>query len=79
MTLKELFNGALKQDLYEILIWSEWYFRPSRVACKECVDERKVKGSPPDCVRCGLPVARLIKNTFRKKKESTDDNSQSKS
>ena len=69
MTLKEISNGALKQDLYELLIWGEWYFRPSRVACKECVDERKVKGREPDCVKCGLPSARLIHKTFRKKKE----------
>jgi len=69
MILKELFNGILKQDLYELLIWSEWYFRPSRVSCKECVEERKIKGVVPDCVKCGLPSSRLIKNAFRKKKE----------
>ena len=75
MILRELFNGVLKQDLYELLIWSEWYFRSTRVPCKECVEERKVKGREPDCVKCGLPSARLINKTFRKKKEKENDQS----
>jgi len=70
MILKQLLDGVLKQDLYELLIWSEWYFRPSRVSCKECVEERSIKGVVPNCVKCGLPSARLIKNAFRKKKEN---------
>jgi len=69
MTIGELLKGVLKTDLYELLIWSEWYFRPTRVSCKECVDEKGVKGRLPECDKCGLPSARLIKKTFRKKKE----------
>jgi hypothetical protein len=69
MTIRELFDGILRTDLYEILIWSEWYFRPSRVSCKECVEERGVKGVLPDCVKCGIPNARLIQKTFGKKGE----------
>jgi hypothetical protein len=67
MTVKELINGILRTDLYELLIWSEWYFRPSRVTCKECVEERALKGNVPDCVKCGLPQARLLKKHFGKK------------
>ena len=69
MTLGELIKGALKTDLYELLIWGEWYFRPSRVACKHCIEEKSIKGKVPDCVKCGQPSARLIDKTFRKKKE----------
>ena len=67
MNLSELIKGALKTDLYELLIWSTWYFRESRVACKECVQIKAMgKGKLPDCFQCGLPTARLIKKHLEK-------------
>ena len=72
MIVKDLLTGLLKQDLYDLLIWCEWYFRPSRVSCKICIEEKSRKGRLPDCEKCGLPSARLIKKTFGKKKEQSD-------
>ena len=42
MTLGDIIKGALKTDLYELLIWSSWYFRESRVSCKECIEVRAI-------------------------------------
>jgi len=67
MTLKDLINGALKIDLYEFLIWSTWYFRETRVSCKECVQRKaEQSGNKPDCYKCGLPTAKLIKTYLEK-------------
>jgi len=67
MTLADLLKGALKTDLYELLIWSTWYFRESRVACKECVQIKAMgKKDKPDCYTCGLPTARLIRKHLEK-------------
>ena len=62
MTFNDLIKGILNTELYEALIWSTWYFRPTRVPCKECI-ERKAEGSgkAPDCITCGLPTAKLLK------------------
>jgi hypothetical protein len=66
MTLKELVNGALETDLYEMLIWAKWYFGKS-FSCKECIETRKMgSGKAPNCDLCGLPTAKLLKKHFKK-------------
>ncbi len=79
MTLNDILKGALKTDLYELLIWSTWYFRETRVSCKECV-ERKAEGSGkiPDCVTCGLPTAKLIRKFLEKETENVQTKHKSK-
>ena len=71
MTFRDLLNGLLNTELYEMLIWAKWYFRPSRVSCKECI-ERKAEGSgkAPDCTVCGLPTANLLKK-YKMDKETS--------
>ncbi len=65
MTPKELLNGILEKDIYEIYVWANWFFRESRVSCVDCVNARSmISKKPPNCVRCGLPSARLIKRRF---------------
>jgi len=67
MTVKEFIDGLLRTDLYELLIWSKWYFRSTRVTCKECVQTKAMgRGKTPDCYTCGLPTARLIKQFLEK-------------
>lgn len=77
MTLKELIKGALRTDLYELLIWSTWYFRESRVTCKQCVQEKAMgSGKAPDCYKCGLPTAKLIKQYLEKETAKNDKSKQ---
>jgi len=67
MTIGDLVKGALKTDLYELLIWCSWYFKEGRIPCKECVEVRAMgSGKAPNCYKCGLPTARLLKNHFNK-------------
>lgn len=66
MTFGQLIKGVLRTELYELLIWSSWYFRESRVSCKECVEVKAMgRGKAPDCYKCGLPVARLLKDKLK--------------
>ena len=65
MTPKQIFKGFVEKDFYETYIWANWFFRESRVSCVECVNTKAlVSKSPPDCAKCGLPSARLIKRRF---------------
>jgi len=65
MTPAELFEGFAKKDLYEMYVWVNWFFRDSRVSCVECVNTRSmISKQPPNCAKCGLPSARLIKRRF---------------
>ena len=65
MTPKQLFNSVCEKDIYEMYVWMNWFFRESRVSCVECVNARAlISKEPPNCARCGLPSARLIKRRF---------------
>lgn len=68
MTLQQLVTGALKTDLYEMLVWASWYFNPKRTfTCKECIETRVMgSGKAPNCDLCGLPTAKLMKKYFKK-------------
>ena len=60
MTLKELFNNTINADIYELYIWSNWFFNKKQ-SCIDCVNTYKVLGQVPPCHRC-TPVKNLIKN-----------------
>ena len=65
MTPKELFEVFESKDIYEMYIWTNWFFRPGRVSCVDCIRTRAMMSKqPPNCAKCGLPSARLIKRTF---------------
>jgi len=65
MTLTELFKVVKDKDIYEMYVWANWFFRVGRVSCVECIRTRAMMSKqPPNCARCGLPSARLIKRTF---------------
>jgi len=65
MTPKELYEVVKDKDIYEMYVWANWFFRRGRVSCVECVRTRAMLSKEkPNCVKCGLPSARLIKRTF---------------
>ena len=65
MTPKEMFEKFIEQDIYEMYVWANWFFRSSRVSCVECVNTKALMSEePPNCAKCGLPSARLIKRRF---------------
>ena len=65
MTLTELFKVVKDKDIYEMYVWANWFFRVGRVSCVECIRTRAMMTKqPPNCAKCGLPSARLIKRTF---------------
>jgi len=67
MTPLELFKNVCEKDIYEMYVWANWFFRDSRVSCVECINTRAMLSEkPPNCAKCGLPCARLIKKTFHK-------------
>ena len=65
MTLTELFEVVKDKDIYEMYVWANWFFRSGRVSCVECIRTRAMMSQKqPNCAKCGLPSARLIKRTF---------------
>ena len=73
MTLTELFKVVKDKDIYEMYVWANWFFRVGRVSCVECIRTRAMMSKqPPNCVRCGLPSARLIKRTFHQLVEEAE-------
>jgi len=65
MTLTELFEVVKDKDIYEMYVWANWFFRSGRVSCVECIRTRAMMSrKQPNCAKCGLPSARLIKRTF---------------
>jgi ribosomal protein L37E len=74
MLIKDIVKGISNTDAYELLLWSMWYFRPGRPSCKECVETKKMMSNVrPNCVQCGLPSARLIKQHFWKKETQKNE------
>jgi len=75
MTLIEFFEVAKKKDIYEMYVWANWFFRSSRVSCVDCVKARAmISQEPPNCAKCGLPSARLVKRTFYGVNYKEEDN-----
>lgn len=65
MTPIEFLEVIKNKDIYEMYVWANWFFRKGRVSCVECIRTRAmITKEPPNCAKCGLPSARLIKRTF---------------
>jgi hypothetical protein len=42
-----------------------WYLKRNGMICVDCIETRsQMSGKPPDCEKCGLPTARLLKKYF---------------
>lgn len=73
MLIKDIVKGLMHTDVYELLIWGIWYFRPGRPSCKQCVETKMMMSKiPPNCAECGQPSAKLIQKYSKSwKKEIT--------
>lgn len=72
MTLKELFNGIINHDIYELYLWASWFFDPARDSCKECIETYRVTDRlPPPCHKC-IPPKNLIKKSMKDHPEKGD-------
>ena len=68
------FKSVSEKDIYETYVWANWFFRDSRVSCVDCVNAAAlISKKPPNCAKCGLPSARLIKRRFNYLKDEYDD------
>ena len=77
MTLTELYKVVKDKDIYEMYVWANWFFRETRLSCVDCVKTRSmVSDLPPNCAKCGLPSARLIKRTFFNSQYKEEDYSE---
>ena len=64
MSPRQLGNSFLNCNLYDFLAFLVWYFKRS-FTCLTCIETRKMgSGTAPDCVKCGLPTARLLRKHF---------------
>lgn len=69
MKLQWLINGILKKDDYDIMIWFRWYSQKD-VECIDCIKTKAmISKEKPDCEKCGLPVAILMKKYFPQEKK----------
>lgn len=72
--IKDIINGVLETDAYELFYWIEWYFTKG-ASCKHCVETRAgSSGKPPNCLKCGLPTMKLLNKNFGKKELHNEKN-----
>jgi hypothetical protein len=58
MTLKEIVDGLMRKDSYEILLWLS--FLSTKISCVDCIEVCKSKNKIPICSNC-VPAKNLIK------------------
>jgi len=60
-------------NLYDLLAFMVWYLKRDGMTCIECIETRKdLSGKLPDCEKCRLPTARLLKKYFNSNLNSSD-------
>ena len=66
MSPRQLMNKLLDSNLYDLLATAIWYAKRD-ITCIECIQTKAlISKKPPDCDKCGLPTARLLKKYFNK-------------
>lgn len=66
MTIKEIIKGILEKDVYDLYLWTTWYFRPGKPSCINCIKTRsKISGKAPNCVNCGNPTFTALNKYFK--------------
>jgi hypothetical protein len=74
MSPRQLINGLLDSNLYDILAWGTWYVKRGGLTCIECVQTRAdLSGNPPNCEACGLPTSRILKKYFNSSLIKTEE------
>jgi len=67
MSPRQLINGLLDSNLYDLLAFTVWYVKRDGITCVDCIETRAMQsGIKPNCDKCGLPTARLLKKHFNK-------------
>jgi hypothetical protein len=68
MSPLQLFNHFKGCNLYDFLAFMIWYFKRNGLICIECIETKKMVGNnPPDCFKCGLPTARILRKHYGRK------------
>ena len=64
MSPRQIMTKFLDCNLYDFLAFSVWYFKRD-MTCLTCIETRRLgSGTPPDCFKCGLPTARILRKHF---------------
>jgi len=55
-------------DGKEIIYFISW-FLTKKMSCEDCITLKSmISGKAPNCFKCGLPTARLLKRHFKKER-----------
>lgn len=65
MTPEKLADRLLNANLYDLVAFLVWYTKRG-YTCLDCVETNTVYKKFPNCDKCGLPTARLLKKYFGK-------------
>ena len=66
MSPRQLLNGLLDSNLYDLMAFLVWYVKRDGINSYDCIETRAMQsGNPPNCEKCGLPTARLLKKHFK--------------
>ena len=67
-TLENLPFEFDRYDGKEILYFVSWFLKRG-TSCEDCILSKKLTTKrPPNCIKCGLPTARLLKKHFNKER-----------
>ena len=70
-SLQTLIDGVLKSDPIDLVVWLQWYVAKGNITCKRCIETMKMQGGkPPNCYKCGLPTAKLLRKSFREREDT---------
>jgi len=73
MSPRLFFTRLLDSNMYDLLAFLVWYLKRDGMICIDCIETRSgMSGKPPDCEKCGLPTARLLKKYFNSTLNSSD-------
>lgn len=65
MSPHQLMENLSKSNLYDLMAFLVWYVKRDGITCIDCIEIKKdMSDIPPNCVKCGLPTARLLDKHF---------------
>ena len=66
MSPRQLINGLADSNLYDLMAFLVWYVKRDGITCIDCIETKALSsGVKPNCEKCGLPTARLLKKYFK--------------
>lgn len=70
VSLSKLIDGVLAADPMDLIVWLQWYVSKGNITCKHCIETMKMQGgTPPNCYKCGLPTAKLLRRHFGERED----------